>query len=161
MFNPPTLSIQLLPCPLGFSLQGASPACGCSSILADAGITCNITTQTIKIPAGFWVGYSNTNTFPSQVNISRRITVHKHCPFDYCIQRDNDINLEHPDEQCDFNRSGVLCGQCTQGFSMVLGSNRCRKCENKYLSLLLAFGVAGLVLVAVLIVCNLTVADGT
>ena len=95
------------------------------------------------------------------MNISRRITVHKHCPFDYCIQRDNHINLERPDEQCDFNRSGVLCGQCSQGFSMVLGSNRCRKCENKYLSLLLAFGVAGLVLVAFLIVCNLTVADGT
>ena len=161
LFHPPILSIELLPCPLGFVLQGAFPACGCSSILADAGITCNITTQTILRLAGFWIGYSNTSTFPSQTNVSRKITVYKHCPFDYCIQRDNDINLEYPDEQCDFNRSGVLCGQCTQGFSMVLGSNRCRKCENKYLSLLLAFGVAGLVLVAVLIACNLTVAEGT
>ena len=161
LFNPPTISIQLLSCPLGFSLQGIPPECGCSSILKDEGITCDINTQTIHRPAGIWVGYSNTNAFPSQMNISRKITVHKHCPFDYCIQRDNDINLEYPDEQCDFNRSGVLCGQCSQGFSMVLGSNRCRKCENKYLSLLLAFGVAGLVLVAFLIVCNLTVADGT
>ena len=160
LFNPPTLSIQLLPCPLGFALQGISPACECSSILTDAGITCNITIQTIHRPAGIWVGYSNTNTFPSQ-NTSRKITVHKHCPFDYCIPKDNDINLEHPDEQCDFNRSGVLCGQCRQGFSTVLGSNRCRKCENKYLSLLLAFGVAGLVLVALLIVCNMTIAEGT
>ena len=160
LFNPPTISIQLLPCPLGFALQGFPPACGCSSILKHAGIKCNITTQTIHRPAGFWVGYSNANTFPSQ-NTSRKITVHKHCPFDYCIPKDNDINLEHPDEQCDFNRSGVLCGQCRQGFSTVLGSNRCRKCENKYLSLLLAFGVAGLVLVAFLIMCNLTIAEGT
>ena len=161
LFNPPTLSIQLLPCPLGFSLQGIPPACGCSSILTNAGITCNITTQTIHRPAEIWVGYANANTFPSQVNTSRRITVHKHCPFDYCIPKDNNINLEHPDEQCDFNRSGVLCGQCSQGFSTLLGSNRCGKCENKYLSLLLAFGVAGLVLVACLIVCNLTIAEGT
>ena len=160
LFNPPTLSIQLLPCPLGFALQGIPPECGCSSILTDAGITCNITIQTIHRPAGIWVGYSNMNTFPSQ-NTSRKITVHKHCPFDYCIPKDNDINLEHPDEQCDFNRSGMLCGQCRQGFSTVLGSNRCRKCENKYLSLLLAFGVAGLVLVVLLIVCNLTIAEGT
>ena len=161
LFNPATISIQLLPCPLGFSLQGFPPECVCSSILKDEGITCDINTQTIHRPAGIWVGYSNANTFPSQVNTSRKITVHKHCPFDYCIQRDNDINLEHPDEQCDFNRSGVLCGQCRQGFSTVLGSNRCGKCANKYLSLLFAFGVAGLVLVAFLIVCNLTVAEGT
>ena len=161
LFTPPTLSIQLLPCPPGFALQGIPPACGCSSILTDAGITCNITTQTIHRTAGIWVGYSNTNNFTTQMNTSRRITVHKHCPFDYCIPKDTDINLEHPDEQCDFNRSGVLCGQCNQGFSMVLGSNRCRMCENKYLSLLFAFGVAGLVLVAFLIVCNLTVAEGT
>ena len=160
LFTPPKLSFQLLPCPPGFALHGIPPACGCNNILTDAGITCNITTQTIHRPAGIWVGYSNGNDFTEQVNTSRRITVHKQCPFDYCIPRDN-INLEHPDEQCDFNRSGVLCGQCRQGFSTVLGSNRCRKCENKYLSLLLAFGVAGMVLVALLIVCNLTIAEGT
>jgi len=93
--------------------------------------------------------------------MSERITVHKHCPFDYCIRRDNDIHLENPDEQCEFNRSAVLCGQCKQGYSLVLGSNRCKICQNTYLSLLVAFGVAGLALVAFLIVCNLTVTEGT
>lgn len=42
------------------------------------------------------------------------------------------IHLENPDEQCEFNRSAVLCGQCKRGYSLVLGSNRCRKCQNTY-----------------------------
>ena len=160
LYQPPILTIQLSPCPLGFTPRGFPPKCGCEFILEDAGLSCDINTQRVHRPAGIWIGYSNTG-ITTHVNQSGRIAIHKHCPFDYCIQRDNDIHLETSDEQCESNRSAVLCGQCKQGFSLVLGSNRCRKCENTYLSLLLAFGVAGLALVALLIVCNLTVAEGT
>ena len=163
LYQPPTLTIQLHPCPLGFTLQGVPPLCGCEFILADEGPTCDIDTQRVHWPAGIWVGYSITDNITTHANMSGgiEITVHKHCPFDYCIQRDNDIHLENPDEQCQFNRSAVLCGQCKRGYSLVLGSNRCRKCQNTYLSLLVAFGVAGMVLVAFLILCDLTVTKGT
>ena len=43
----------------------------------------------------------------------------------------------------------------------MLGSNRCASCSNTYLLLLLAFVLAGVVLVAVLMVLNLTVSVGT
>jgi len=112
LYKPPTLTIQLHLCPLGFTLQGVPPKCGCEFILEDAGLTCDIDTQRVHRPAGIWVGYLNANNITTHVNMSERITVHKHCPFDYCIQRDNDIHLENPDEQCEFNRSAVLCGQC-------------------------------------------------
>ena len=65
------------------------------------------------------------------------------------------------DAQCNFNRSGLLCGKCQKGFSLVFGSSKCLKCSNSYLSLLIAFALAGIVLVVFLLVLKLTVAVGT
>ena len=45
-----------------------------------------------------------------------------------------------------------------EGFSQVLGSSRCFECSNDYLSLLIPFAIAGIVLLFVL---NLTVSVGT
>ena len=60
-----------------------------------------------------------------------------------------------------YNRSGLLCGKCQKGFSLVFGSSKCLKCSNNYLSLLIAFALAGLILVIFLLVLKLTVAIGT
>ena len=65
------------------------------------------------------------------------------------------------DAQCNYNRSGLLCGKCQKGFSLVFGSSKCLKCSNHYLSLLIAFALAGIVLVVFLLVLKLTVAVGT
>ena len=65
------------------------------------------------------------------------------------------------DAQCNFNRSGLLCGKCQKGFSLVFGSSKCLKCSNSFLSLLIAFALAGIVLVVFLLVLKLTVAVGT
>ena len=62
------------------------------------------------------------------------------------------------DAQCNYNRSGLLCGKCQ---SIVIGSSKCLKCSNSYLSLLIAFSLAGIVLVVFLLVLKLTVAVGT
>ena len=64
-------------------------------------------------------------------------------------------------DQCDFNRNGVLCGSCRPGLSLVLGTSQCRQCSNIYLLLLIPFGLAGIVLVLILLKCNLTVSTGT
>ena len=58
------------------------------------------------------------------------------------------------------NRSGVLCGECAEGLSLMLGSNKCGQCSNVYLTLLLPFALAGIGLVAILIALNLTVSVG-
>ena len=65
------------------------------------------------------------------------------------------------DAQCKYSRSGLLCGKCQKGFSLVFGSSKCWKCSNSYLSLLIAFALAGIVLVVFLLVLKLTVAVGT
>ena len=82
------------------------------------------------------------------------------CPRPYCLEEVVNITLTNPDVQCAINRSGVLCGACAKGFSLLLGSSRCGQCSNKYLALLVAFGLAGIVLTAFLTLMRLTVATG-
>ena len=76
---------------------------------------------------------------------------HKNCPFDYCNTSAVYLNLTHPDLQCTNGRSGTLCGECQTGLSLKLGSNKCESCNNKYLSLVVAFIVAGIALVVFLL----------
>ena len=71
------------------------------------------------------------------------------------------LAVDNSDKQCSNNRSGLLCGQCSQTFSLPLGSSRCLQCSDNYLWLLLAFAVAGVLLVLLLLILNLTVAAGT
>ena len=156
-FTPPILSISMLPCPTGFNLSGTPPQCNCASSLLKQNITCNITDQTIHRRAAMWIGYYYTD-----LNTSNKdgVILHNHCPFDYCKQEDINLNLFDPDEQCAFNRHGILCGACKTGLSLALGSSQCMRCSNRYLALILPFGAAGLALVLLLTICNLTVAEG-
>ena len=81
--------------------------------------------------------------------------------FDYCIISIVSLNLNESDLQCTYNRSGILCGQCQSGFSLMLGSNQCGHCSNYYLFLLLLFIIAGIGLIFILLTLNLTVSVGT
>ena len=71
------------------------------------------------------------------------------------------LEVEDSDKQCNYNRSGLLCGKCSDNLSLVLGSSRCLPCSNSYLALLPAFAFAGIALVLLLLVLRLTVATGT
>ena len=83
------------------------------------------------------------------------------CPFDYCRPEDHDISLYKQDQQCAFNRSGILCGTCQPGLSLALGSSHCKLCSNIYILLLIIFALVGFVLIIILLKCNLTVSTGT
>ena len=67
--------------------------------------------------------------------------------------------------QCANNRSGLLCGCCKQGYSLVLGNSQCvennMQCTNNYLALLILYAVMGVALVFLLLVCIPRVATGT
>ena len=92
------------------------------------------------------------------------VIVHEHCPFDYCkpTKGYSELNLLHPDQQCAFNRSGILCGRCQTNFSHVLGTSKCKQCTKYWLDLIIPLiAVAGVALVVGLIVLNLTVSVGT
>ena len=83
------------------------------------------------------------------------------CLFDYCNQSNVSFDVTAPDHQCVGDRTGILCGKCHSGLSLMLGSNRCASCSNYYLLLLPVFALAGIVLVAILMFLNLTVSVGT
>ena len=148
--QPATLYVSFLPCPLGFNLSGEPPECACAPQLRKPGVRCDINKQLIHRPASLWIG-----------NYSNKVVVHTNCPFDYCRPEDNEISLYKQDEQCAFNRSGVLCGACQSGLSLVLGSSRCKPCSNIYILLLIIFALVGFVLIIILLKCNLTVSTGT
>ena len=73
------------------------------------------------------------------------------------------ISLAQPDEQCAHHHSGVICGACQENYSIALGGSKCLQCTSSlaFLWLLPLFAVAGIALVALLLVCNMTVSHGT
>ena len=89
---------------------------------------------------------------------------HVGCPFDYCNTLPVKFALNESDFQCNYNRSGILCGQCIQGLSLMIGSNRCANCTDTKLvsvSIVIVAAVAGVVLVILLMLLNLTVSVGS
>ena len=137
-------------CPIGFPL--IKDTCVCRSELSSPSITCDINTQIITRDGDMWIGYKND---------SDCLIVYPHCPFDYCNDGTIQIKINSPDPQCLLNRSGILCGQCSEGLSLMLGSNQCGQCTNNYIVLIILFALAGIVLVTFLIALNLTVSVGT
>ena len=144
------LNVTLLECPVGFQLSGDPAECLCQDRLLVYTQTCSIGDQKIHRTSDFWVGYNNEG-----------LILHPHCPFHYCIPPPNNFTIEQSDKQCNYNRTGLLCGQCQDGLSLTLGTSRCLQCSNYYLALLAAFAIAGLTLVIILFGCRLTVAKGT
>jgi len=143
-------------CPPGFNLSDVEKSCVCDQRLAKYTNYCGITNGLGRISRRphdqFWVGYnSECNT----------LILHPHCPFDYCVSHTVDVPLNNTDLQCAYNRSGLLCGACKKGYSLVLGSSECKQCTNIRLVLLIPFALMGLALVFFLLVSKLTVATGT
>ena len=143
-------------CPPGFYLSEIERSCICNQRLAKYTNHCDITDGLGRITRSshdqFWVGYDNE---------SDALILHPHCPFDYCASHTVDFPLNNTDLQCAYNRSGLLCGACKKGYSLVLGTSQCKQCTNIHLVLLIAFALMGIALVFFLLVSKLTVATGT
>ena len=143
-------------CPPGFNVSESARSCVCEPRLAQYTNQCNITNGLGQITRDsnehFWVGYDSS---------SHELILPPHCPFDYCVSETVVFPLNNTDVQCAYNRSGLLCGLCKEGYSLVLGTHHCRKCTNIHLVLLIPFVMMGVALVFLLLVCKLTVATGT
>ena len=143
--------VHLLTCPIGFTLQ--SGVCECDPVLSSYIDECYIDYSAIRRPANTWISAhtqaNNTNYLMSD------------CPVDYCLPYSSNINLLHPDLQCQFNRTGILCSQCQHHLSMVFGSSRCMRCTNLHIFITVIVIVAGILLVVLLYLLNLTVTNGT
>ena len=105
-----------------------------------------------------WVGITNKS----------EVIYAEYCPFNYCSKSQNatdqliTVNLpNNTDSQCAYNRTGMLCGQCKDNFSLAIGSSRCIECNDyKGLSFFIFFAAAGLLVVFLISALNLTVTQG-
>ena len=160
-------------CPIGFQpnqLKKSSCSCKCDPKLQKYVTNCNSSTHTIERDGNFWITYIIRNT--SDPNEGGDYLIYPYCPFDYCVRPHSkkiEINLNNTingsDAQCANSRSGLLCGVCQPGFSLSLGSSRCIPCSKQWhrnsALLVGAALLAGIGLVALIFILNLTVAKGT
>ena len=154
---PEMFYIEMKPCPKGFTLDKDRKACYCDPLLDNKILSitsCDLDHETILRPANSWITADTVNDLHTYL-------VSSACPFDYCLPYSSHHKLSDPDSQCQFNRSGVLCGQCKQGFSCIFGSPQCKKCSNIYLLLIIPIAILGIILVIILFMFHLTVTNGT
>ena len=156
-----TVTIYLEDCPPGFVL--IKNACNCQENIHQ--VTghedlCNSSTGLIKCPQHDWMKpilYEN-QTYEG-------FMWSPNCPAHLCRNdKDKWLNFssDNVDCLCLEYHTKMLCGACLQNYSLTLSSLKCSKCKNNnYLSLLLVFTLAGVALIASLLLLHMTVADGT
>ena len=154
-------------CPIGFEqyIEATVCECVCDSKLEPYITKCNAMTEQLERVGNFWITYIKTIS-----NVTSGYLIYSHCPFNYCVPPTSKIkiNLNIPNGenvQCVDGRSGRLCGVCLSNLSLSLGSPRCVPCLDKWSitlgGVMLVSFIAGIALVALLLVFNLTVAVGT
>ena len=146
-------------CNAGFIWNIGKTKCICDHHLTDHGIECNIQTLKVKRLNTKWVSVTYEHLSSNQ---QPGVIVHDYCPFDYCIGITQSLSLHYPNQQCNFNRSGILCGGCKTNYSHVLGTSKCKQCNNHWMLLIVPLiAIAGVLLVVSLMLLNLTVSVGT
>ena len=154
-FSRASINLTLLPCPDGFVLA-SDGQCVCEGRLRQYNVSCTIDEDvyfTKKLGSEFWMG-------GELINGSHDLILYKTCPVEYCKTDEVNMTLQDLDVQCANGRVGVLCGDCAENYSLLIGSTKCRECSNIHLVLLILFATAGVVLVGFLSILRLTVAAG-
>ena len=151
-FSTVAINITLIPCNRGFEQE--DDRCICDKRLSkysNGNLVCDIDADSIFRKGSLWLRYDDSY-----------LKVHAKCPLNYCTKSDT-INIEHPDDQCANNRSGVICGKCKKNSSIGLGGSKCLECISSYtlIWLIPVFAMAGVALVALLGFCNMTISHGT
>ena len=157
------LKISFLPCDCPNGLQPAALEnecrCECDLFVERYVSSCQLSNNNItvvKVDNIFWIQYINAENVTG--------FQFQRCPYDYCLLEPVNLSITLPlnvDKQCAYNRTGIMCGECEEGLSLVFGSSRCVQCSNNYLALLAAFAFAGVALVTIILILNMTVAVGT
>ena len=155
-------------CPVGFeSLSNSKSStrceCVCDSKLSTYITNCEYLTGSLfRVGTKSWITYVNDTDPPGYIT-------YPYCPFDYCQPPTKQVSinfnvLNGADTQCDYNRTGVLCGSCGGYFSLSLASSHCLPCHSHWpavcVAIVLAAIIAGILLVATLLALNMTVSIG-
>ena len=158
------INVTIKKCPPAFRLveKNGRVGCDCVHLPLNYRITCDIDTQLIKRESSVWIGYLNS---------TGTTLYHRHCPLNYCVE--NVVRLSSSDimlysdnysavqsKLCAHNRTEVLCGKCSRGLSVTLGGQKCKKCSNYWLFLLIVIALSGALLVLTLTSLNITITEG-
>ena len=176
-----SLNVQLTNCRPGFHYNSDTYQCECDELLLNEdyisdNFRCNATNGSFLVRNGYWFGNLNGG---STLNYNVHQYVLSLCGSFYC---DNPLYRRHgserqpvslpvggfqyvdPDDldtQCLANRTGLLCGQCKEGFSVVLGTLRCEKCTNNFgIFFIILFATLGILLMCVVTISDFHVSGG-
>ena len=163
--------IHFMECPIGFELQQSYDikkpgyVCRCNFDYFFSTIDCSMKSDqmqsnTITKDLYSWIG----------VRVDKGVTYFistTFCRVDYCNSKLTEVPISDENEllqdtQCLYNRTGIRCGSCQEGWSMMLGNSKCsNRCNNISLFLIIPFALAGLLLVFTISFLDLTVTVGT
>ena len=142
--------------------------CVCNRQLSKYTKQCNSSTESVVRNGIFLIAYLNDSN-GHYANFYLLI-IHPYCPLDYRQPPSKSVSinlnlLNGSDAQCANNRRGILCGSCQPNHTLYLGSSKCIKCPDNWYGLLIGIIVAaffaGILLVALILVLNLTVTGRT
>ena len=163
------IQIKSCTCAPGFMPENDTIRCSCACDTRDSTFTsyvteCKPSTQSIIREGLFWITYLDNDVNDN----TSRYFIAPYCPLDYCQPPNVPIQIDlskGPDAQCMEYREGLLCGSCQPGYSLSLGSSKCLKCPNNWYGLCVGITVAavlaGLLLVFLFLVLNITVGTGS
>ena len=158
-------------CGIGFMQDTSSTRCSCvcdsrNKLFSTYVQDCDQDSESIVRNKNFWISALENGAN----NSYQQYFLHPFCPRDYCKLPGESVlvNLNLPDgsdSQCANNRAGFLCGKCISNYSLSLGSSKCIKCPNNWYAqlivIILAAFIAGILVVVLVLVLNLTVAVGS
>ena len=162
------LEINFIPCSclIGFQPSSNPTRCTCEcdpDLILNGYITdCYPQTGGLVRKGNYWIAYLNST--------SNSYLVYPNCPLDYCLPASSVVifnlnTLDGAHAQCTNDHSGKLCGPCKPDLSLSLGSSRCIPCPKYWPALFVIILVAallgGILLIAAILMFNLTVAVGT
>ena len=126
-------------------------------------MTCDINSLKITHNGLLWIGTYDTSTpFNANATNPNACIINEDCLL-YCSPNPVTFQLNDTDTQCVDNRRQRMCGSCRDGYSLLMGSNKCGHCNNDYMIIgwIALFAVMGVLLVVLVIALNLTVSVGT
>ena len=147
-----TVKVHIKNCPPGYHQDKDSKVCSCMEELK--AITRCGDNFTAYLLIGYWGHRNKHGVFEAfkcprnYCNCSKKVgrIHHYECPF-------NKIT-------CTENRQGVLCGNCSYGYSVLLGTEKCEICSNYYLFLLIPILIVSSVFVLVVFYFNFDAFSG-
>ena len=161
------VSFKKCNCPVGFQEDNQrdhkySCDCVCHSDINNYVSTCNSENATFLKKKNSWIGFVNNNSY----------LVHPSCPYDFCkppmtvnISLNNSSDF-YAQDQCAYNRTGLLCGQCREGLWLSAATPNCLNCTSQssvgtYIAVMVGGSIGGIAMVLFFLIFNVTVVQGT